>query len=75
MKGDIRCVDGTLWRHDPQYDDPDLEVALGPCPDCTGKDCESVDRGGRDEKDDVHISVGACGQVLDGFIARNTNGQ
>lgn len=42
MKGDIRCITGTLWRHDPQRDDPDLEVALGPCPDCRGKGCEEL---------------------------------
>ncbi len=42
MKGDIRCVGGTLWRHDPQRDDPDLEVARGPCPDCRGVGCERV---------------------------------
>jgi hypothetical protein len=34
MKGDIRCIDGRLMRHDPQTDDPDLETARGPCPEC-----------------------------------------
>jgi hypothetical protein len=34
MKGDIRCVDGRLMRHDPQPDDPDLETDRGPCPEC-----------------------------------------
>jgi hypothetical protein len=37
MKGDIRCVSGTLWRHDPQYDDPDHEVSRGTCPECRGE--------------------------------------
>jgi hypothetical protein len=41
MKGDLRCIDGTLWRHDPQYDDPDHEVSRGTCPECRGKGCES----------------------------------
>ena len=25
MKGDLRCIGGRLFRHDPQSDDPDLE--------------------------------------------------
>ena len=37
MKGDIRCVDGRLMRHDPQFDDPDLETDIGECPKCEGK--------------------------------------
>lgn len=37
MKGDLRCIDGTLWRHDPQSDDPDLETDVGQCPECAGK--------------------------------------
>lgn len=39
MKGDIRCVEGRLWRHDPQYDDPDLETDVGRCAECNGKGC------------------------------------
>lgn len=39
-KGDIRCIDGRLWRHDPQYDDPDLETDAGQCPECRGKGCD-----------------------------------
>lgn len=38
MKGDIRCVEGRLMRHDPQPDDPDLETDRGPCPECSPKD-------------------------------------
>ena len=34
MKGDTRCVDGRLMRHDPQSDDPDLETDIGKCPEC-----------------------------------------
>lgn len=34
MKGDIRCVEGRLWRHDPQHDDPDLETNVGACDGC-----------------------------------------
>ena len=51
MKGDLRCVDGRLMRHDPQLDDPDLETDVGECPDCSGKGCgddgEAVSKLGR----------------------------
>lgn len=40
MKGDTRCVDGRLMRHDPQDDDPSLETDRGVCPDCDGEGCE-----------------------------------
>jgi len=39
-KGEIRCVEGRLMRHDPQYDDPYLETDIGQCPDCSGDGCE-----------------------------------
>lgn len=39
-KGDIRCVEGRLWRHDPQHDDPYLETDVGKCPECGGKGCD-----------------------------------
>lgn len=39
MKGDTRCVEGRLMRHDPQHDDPDLETDIGKCPECDGKHC------------------------------------
>ena len=39
MKGDIRCVDGRRYRHDPQFDDPELETDVGQCPDCEGEGC------------------------------------
>jgi hypothetical protein len=26
-------------RHDPQYDDPDLETDIGTCPKCEGEGC------------------------------------
>lgn len=42
MKGDLRCIDGRLWRHDPQYDDPDLETDVGECPECSGEGCFEV---------------------------------
>ena len=41
-KGDTRCVDGQLWRHDPQHDDPYLETYMGTCPECDGAGCESM---------------------------------
>lgn len=37
MKGDLRCVSGRLMRHDPQFDDPELETDVGECPECMGK--------------------------------------
>ena len=42
MKGDTRCVDGRLMRHDPQPDDPDLETDRGVCPDCNGAGCAEM---------------------------------
>lgn len=39
MKGDTRCVEGRLMRHDPQHDDPDLETDIGECPECEGDGC------------------------------------
>jgi hypothetical protein len=54
MKGDLRCVDGRLMRHDPQSDDPDLETDIGECPDCSGEGCgddpgETVNKPGRNQ--------------------------
>ena len=43
MRGDLRCVDGRLMRHDPQFDDPDLETDRGKCPECDGKGCDRDD--------------------------------
>lgn len=42
-RGDTRCVEGRLYRHDPQHDDPDLETDIGTCPECDGKDCEKLE--------------------------------
>jgi hypothetical protein len=33
----VRCVEGRLFRHDPQHDDPYLETDVGQCPDCSGE--------------------------------------
>ena len=43
MKGDLRCIEGRLFRHDPQWDDPDLETDIGACPDCSGDGCDDSD--------------------------------
>jgi hypothetical protein len=43
MKGDLRCVEGRLLRHDPQWDDPELETDVGLCPDCSGQGCGDDD--------------------------------
>ncbi len=40
MKGDLYCVEGRLLRHDPQFDDPDLQTDVGQCPDCSGDGCD-----------------------------------
>lgn len=46
-----RCVNGRLFRHDPQFDDPELETDRGECPDCSGDGCgddgEPVSKAGR----------------------------
>lgn len=44
----VRCVEGRLMRHDPQFDDPYLETDRGQCPDCEGHGCEQPD----DKEDD-----------------------
>lgn len=41
-RGDTRCIEGRLWRHDPQPDDPYLETEIGQCPECQGADCEKL---------------------------------
>ena len=38
-----RCIDGRLWRHYPQADDPYLEIDVGPCPGCEECDPESME--------------------------------
>ena len=49
MKGDLRCIDGRLWRHDPvPFDpttgdcDPYFEMDIGECPDCNGIGCDKL---------------------------------
>lgn len=53
-KGDLRCIEGRLFRHDPQYDDPYLETDVGECPDCSGNGCgddgEPVSKPGRSDR-------------------------
>lgn len=39
MKGLLRCIDGRLFEHQPQYDDPDFEIDIDECPDCSGDGC------------------------------------
>ncbi len=41
MRGDLRCVEGRLLRHDPQWDDPNLETDVGICPECDGHGCDT----------------------------------
>ena len=40
----LRCVDGTLYRHVPQHDDPDFEIAAGQCEECEGAGCDRLHR-------------------------------
>lgn len=52
MRGDLRCVDGRIFEHRPGHDDPDYEVDVGECPDCSGGGCgdgpgEAVSKWGR----------------------------
>jgi hypothetical protein len=35
-----RCVEGRVYRHDPQHDDPDLETDIGICNECGGRGCK-----------------------------------
>lgn len=42
MKGDTRCIEGRLYRHDPQPDDPNLEIDIGVCADCDGFGCDQA---------------------------------
>jgi hypothetical protein len=44
MKGDLRCVEGRIWRHDPQDEDPYCETDRGECEECGGKGCETEDK-------------------------------
>lgn len=61
MKGEIRCFQGSLWRHDPQPDDPELETRVGDCLHCDGLGCEEIDRRAAAAKNVTRTSF-----VLDG---------
>jgi hypothetical protein len=41
---DVRCIDGRLFRHVPQHDDPDFEIDAGRCEDCEGAGCDRLHR-------------------------------
>lgn len=56
-QGSTRCVEGRVYRHDPQYDDPDLETDIGQCPECEGDGCDEED--GEDD-DGCCPGCGAC---------------
>lgn len=40
MRGNIRCIEGILFRHEPQSDDPAFEMQVGKCPECEGFGCD-----------------------------------
>ena len=62
MKGDLHCVEGRLLRHDPQFDDPELQTDIDQCPDCSGDGCgddgEPVAKVGRSRL--WHTGAGQC---------------
>jgi CO dehydrogenase/acetyl-CoA synthase gamma subunit (corrinoid Fe-S protein) len=39
---DPHCVDGRLMRHDPQPDDPYLQIDIGTCGECEGEGCDRM---------------------------------
>jgi len=43
MRGDTRCIDGRLFRHEPQRDDPEFECDAGPCPEGEGFGCDEYE--------------------------------
>ena len=63
MKGDTRCIDGRLMRHDPQFDDPYLETDIGKCPECDGEGtCEGCRQAETIFEEDEHEARRADGQ-------------
>ena len=44
----VRCIDGRLWKHVPQSDDPDFEQDIGACEGCA--ECDPA-------ADDVLVTV------------------
>lgn len=43
MLGNTRCIEGTLFRHEPQSDDPAFEVDAGKCLECEGFGCDQYE--------------------------------
>lgn len=41
-----RCIDGRLFLHTPQHDDPDFEQDIGACPGC--EECAMTTPSARD---------------------------
>ncbi|MHC2462090.1 hypothetical protein [Bradyrhizobium embrapense] len=41
---DVRCIDGRLFQHIAQNDDPDFERDIGRCEDCNGAGCDRLHR-------------------------------
>lgn len=56
----VRCIEGRLFRHDPQHDDPYLETDVGTCPECEGKGCD-CEGGERDVLSELWEAVNALG--------------
>ena len=55
----VRCIDGRLWKHVPQSDDPYLEQDIGACEGCAG--CNPA----VDEDESVPIRCRRCGEDLE----------
>lgn len=41
-RGDTRCIDGRLFRHQPFPDDPYYEHDVGQCSECQGEGCNKT---------------------------------
>jgi hypothetical protein len=47
--GGHRCIDGRIFKHMPQHDDPNYEQDVGECGDCGGKGCGTTVPANEDE--------------------------
>ena len=59
-----RCIEGRLFRHDPQHDDPDLETDIGQCPECDGKGCMVCEDCGCIAPDATNDGDSLCGDCV-----------
>ena len=73
-KGQTRCVEGRIYRHDPQHDDPDLETDIGQCPECEGRGCEQICKecrlSYRVDEDADEFGTGLCYECFEEGVER-----